>query len=142
MVKIIDIDKAQVSDLPHGRGKKIALFDPSSGVHNVDVHINLLNPGVTRGSVHYHMKIENIYIILEGTGEILDDVGNKYPIKAGQAVFMRPGKPPDSHELYNIGNTPLKLVEIYAPPHPEETYFKQKSSPVDKRDHIILKRTE
>ena len=72
MPSIIDIEKAPVRDLPHGRGRSAQLFNPTNGANNVDVHINTLNPGVTVGGIHYHRYIENVYVILEGRGEIID----------------------------------------------------------------------
>jgi mannose-6-phosphate isomerase-like protein (cupin superfamily) len=140
MPVVVDIDKCRTVDLPHGRGKSIKLFDPSNHTKNVDVHINILNPGVTKGAIHYHKNIENVYVVLEGEGRILDKDGKEYKIRAGQAVFMKPGEPPDTHEIYNTGNGPLRLVEVYAPPQPKEAY--EGALDFSKRDHIIVKRTD
>lgn len=138
MPVIIDVDKAPFMELPHGRGKSIHLFNPSNGTKNVDVHINVLNPGVERGAIHYHNTIENVYIILEGTGKIVDKDNKQYQIKAGQAVFLKPGEGVDTHEIFNTGDGPLRLVEIYAPPQPTEVYASNKFDPT-KRDHHIVK---
>lgn len=141
MPVILDIDKAPSKDLPHGRGKTIMLFSPANGLKNVDVHINVLNPGVTKGAIHYHKKIENVYVVLEGEGMIEDQHGKEYSVKAGQAIFFRPGEPPDTHEIYNTGKGFLRLVEIYAPPHPNDAYLEKAFDP-SKRDHVIVKTTE
>ena len=135
---VIDIDKAPTRNLPDGRGKIILLFNPKNYAKNVDVHINIINPGVTKGDIHYHKNIENVYIVLEGEGKIVDEHGKEYPIKAGQAVFMRPGEPPDTHGILNTGKTPLRLVEVYAPPQPRE-YYEGDSPATSKRDHITVK---
>ena len=140
MPVIIDIEKAPTQDLPHGRGKTALLFNPSNGARHVDVHVNTLNPGVKTGSIHYHRTIENIYVIIEGEGKIIDVEGNEFPVKAGQAVFLKPGENLDTHEIYNTGSGPLRLVEIYAPPHPEEVY-KDKDMNYSKRDHTVVKDT-
>ena len=137
MPTIIDIDKAPIMELPHGRGKSINLFNPSNHTKNIDVHINVLNPNVHKGAIHYHKTIENVYIILEGNGKIVDKDNNEYPIKAGQAVFLKPGEGVDTHEIFNTGTGPLKLVEIYAPPQPIEAYG-SKFDP-SKRDHHVVK---
>ena len=141
MPLIIDIDNAPTMDLPHGRGKSFNLFNPSNATKNIDVHINVLNPGVEKGAIHYHKTIENVYIILEGTGKIVDKDNNEYPIKAGQAVFLKPGEGVDTHEIFNTGKGPLKLVEIYAPPQPTEVYMTNKFDR-SKRDHHVVKRVE
>jgi mannose-6-phosphate isomerase-like protein (cupin superfamily) len=116
MPVIIDIDKAPSREFEDGRGMRIKLFDPSNHAKNLDVHINVLKPGhPVRSNIHYHKAIENIYIVLEGEGKIFDAHGTEYPIKAGQAVFFRPGEPPDTHGPYNSGKVPLRFLEIWAP---------------------------
>lgn len=141
MPEIIDIDKAPIRELPNGRGKSVQLFNPTNGVNNVDIHINTLNPGVTAGGIHYHRYIENVYVILEGSGEIIDEAGKHTPIRAGQAVFFKPGDQKDTHEIYNNGKVPLRLVEIYAPPHPKDAYV---GNTLDrtKTDHVIVRDTK
>ena len=141
MPSIIDIEKAPVRDLPHGRGRSAQLFNPTNGANNVDVHINTLNPGVTVGGIHYHRYIENVYVILEGRGEIIDVNGKRTPISAGQAVFFKPGELTDTHEIYNNGEKPLRFVEIYAPPHPKDAYV---GNTLDrsKTDHVVVRNTE
>ena len=141
MPVIIDISKAPTMDLPHGRGRMLRLFDPTNVARNLDLHINVLNPGVTAGAIHYHNIIENAYVILEGEGEIMDVNEKRYEIRAGQAIFFRPGEPRDTHEIYNTGKGQLRLVEVYAPPHPVEAYAGTKLD-LSKRDHIVVKRTE
>lgn len=118
------------------------LFNPSNGAMNVDVHINTLNPGVREGAIHYHRRIENVYVILEGEGAIIDASGREYPVRAGQAVFLKPGEGVDTHEIYNTGSGPLRFVEIYAPAHPKEAYAANSSS-IDpkKRDHVVVRNT-
>ncbi len=138
MPVIIDIKKAPKRPLNHERGLFTPLFNPTNGVHNVDVHVNVLKPGVKRGAIHYHENIENVYIILEGRGKITDKDGKEYQIRAGQAVFLKPGKDVDTHEIFNTGKKPLKLVEIYAPPQPLEAYTNKVFDP-SKRDHHIVK---
>jgi mannose-6-phosphate isomerase-like protein (cupin superfamily) len=137
MPTILNIDECPVMDLPHGRGKSINLFNPSNATKNVDVHINVLNPGVKKGAIHYHKTIENVYIILEGNGTIVDKDGKVYPIRAGQAVFLKPGENVDTHEIFNTGTGPLKLVEIYSPPQPLQAYGGKFDPSI--RDHHVVK---
>lgn len=134
---IINIDEAPVMELPHGRGKSFNLFNPSNATKNIDVHINVLNPNVRKGAIHYHKTIENVYVILEGTGKIVDKDNKEYAIKAGQAVFLKPGEDVDTHEIFNTGSGPLKLVEIYAPPQPIEAYSGKFDPSI--RDHHVVK---
>ena len=142
MPVIVDLDQAPKENFHDGGGKKIRIFDPANHTRNVDVHINIINPGQpAKGVIHYHKNIENIYIILEGEGKIVDENGKEYKIKAGQAIFMKPGEPPDSHGILNTGKVPLRLVEVYAPPQPREAYDGG-SFDASKRDHITVKKID
>jgi mannose-6-phosphate isomerase-like protein (cupin superfamily) len=64
------------------------------------------------GQVPWHnQEQEEIYLILEGTGEMCIDE-EKQNVYAGQTVFIPPGA---FHQLTNIGNTPLKMMDCDGP---------------------------
>jgi quercetin dioxygenase-like cupin family protein len=64
------------------------------------------------GQVPWHnQEQEEIYFILEGTGEMcLGD--ERKTVTTGQAAFIPPGI---FHQLTNIGNTVLKMLYCYGP---------------------------
>lgn len=71
-----------------------------------------LPPGGVSGE-HLHTRTEEIYIILEGKGEIALN-GSIYPVKSGSLILTPPG---NIHGLRNTGETTLNwfVVETLAP---------------------------
>jgi mannose-6-phosphate isomerase-like protein (cupin superfamily) len=62
-------------------------------------------------SAHYHVRTEEIYYILEGTGEmrIADEVR---PVEPGDAIAIQPGA---IHQIRNTGDRELKFLCCCAP---------------------------
>jgi mannose-6-phosphate isomerase-like protein (cupin superfamily) len=70
----------------------------------------------TDAVTHYHKKMTEIYLVLEGTGEIELD-GERHPVKPMTAIFIKPGC---RHRA--IGN--LKIINVPMPPFdPSDEYF-------------------
>lgn len=60
------------------------------GTANVGISINATEPGGESPFWHSHARIEEVYLVLEGTGEIAigDDI---VPLQAGTLVRVAPG---------------------------------------------------
>ncbi|MDP6559889.1 MAG: cupin domain-containing protein [Candidatus Binatia bacterium] len=113
-VKIMRIEDAPIKtegNLDPDRGKCFRLVDERDGARNVDVHLNLLNPGSRLGPRHIHKAAENVYIVLEGTVEV-EVEGQSHRLRQGEVAFIPPGVP---HAVGNAGDVPAKFIEIYAP---------------------------
>ena len=68
-------------------------------------------PGKRSAFGHRHKEQEEVYMVLQGRGEIC--VGDeRREITAGQAVFLPPTV---FHQLTNLGDTPLHMMYIYCP---------------------------
>ncbi|MDF2540023.1 MAG: mannose-6-phosphate isomerase [Herbinix sp.] len=102
---------AVLTELPNchdGKGslQHIGLFSGEefhSGVRYF--HYNILPPNTSIG-LHKHGNDEEVYIILEGTGLMIQG-DNSYSVKAG-SVIVNP--PFGSHSLENTGETDMKLL--------------------------------
>ena len=62
-------------------------------------------------------KLDQFFRVDEGTGEAVLD-GVRTAIRAGFAVLAPAGI---NHNIINIGNAPLKLYALYAPPNHRDT---------------------
>jgi mannose-6-phosphate isomerase-like protein (cupin superfamily) len=60
---------------------------------------------------HYHVKTEEIYFIIHGTGRMRMD-GEERPVRVGDAIAIPPGA---RHKLWNTGNETLRLLCCCAP---------------------------
>ena len=65
-----------------------------------------------------HDDVDQSFLFVEGRCETVLD-GHRSPARPGQGVFVRAGT---RHNVVNIGDSPLRLLTIYAPPeHPPGT---------------------
>ena len=68
---------------------------------------------------HYHAETEEIYVVLEGRGE-MEVEGDRRAVGAGEAVLIPPGA---WHELRATGGA-LRFLCCCAPPYShEDTFF-------------------
>jgi mannose-6-phosphate isomerase-like protein (cupin superfamily) len=78
-----------------------------------------LPPGVATQN-HYHRVSEEIYFILEGSGEMSLD-GACRTVGPGDAILIPPGA---WHTIANPHETPLRFLCCCAPPYAhDDTYF-------------------
>ena len=74
--------------------------------------------GATRR--HFHARTEEIYAVLEGTGEMEVD-GDRRSVAAGDAILIPPGA---WHEIRAGGAGELRFLCCCAPPYSDEdTHF-------------------
>ena len=74
-----------------------------------------LQPGEDIGAeVHKHN--EQLLIAVEGKGKVVLD-GQENEFNKGDMVLVRAGR---EHNFINTGDTELKIVTIYSPPHHED----------------------
>jgi len=73
------------------------------------VHDDVIEPGASIGE-HGHEGDEEIYYILEGTGEMTVD-GEPVTVQAGDFCLTRSGH---RHSLRNTGTRPMRLLVVCA----------------------------
>ncbi len=66
-----------------------------------------LEPNASIGT-HIHENEEEVYYILEGEGEVIDD-GQPVAVKKGDAILTRDGA---SHSIRNTGNADLVFMAV------------------------------
>lgn len=110
-MKITDLNEAEGRTFPARRlTKNIAGGSSTIQPDNFSLGMVVLEPKGGQVPWHNHPQ-EEIYLILEGTGEICVDEERK-EIKEGQTVYIPSEK---FHQLTNIGDTPLKMIYCYGP---------------------------
>ncbi len=92
------------------------LLEPKAcDISNLNIALIVVAPGKS-SEAHYHVKIEEVYYILAGKGEIrIDD--NREEVRTGHAVYIPNGK---THAIRNTFDEPLILLSINAPPYDQE----------------------
>jgi mannose-6-phosphate isomerase-like protein (cupin superfamily) len=73
-------------------------------------------PVGTQTTAHYHPKSEEIYFVMQGSGEMMID-GSRRMIGPGDAVAIPPGA---IHSLHNTGGEPIRILCCCAPGYEHE----------------------
>ena len=103
---IARFDEIDPVKCPCGFSKRafLAADNPTATMHIVDIEED--------ASVHYHKKLTEIYLILEGTGHMELD-GRRVPVKPFTAIFIKPGC---RHRA--VGR--MRIVNVSIPPFDTE----------------------
>lgn len=93
------------------RGTAFRILTPGAGSELLELYVNVLEPGSGPGPYHYHSNADNIYVVLDGEGEVTVD-GTRIPVAQGDALALSPG---ERHDIENTGPAQLRVLEIKAP---------------------------
>lgn len=111
---VVDLSTTSTRPMARPGGRSLRLVDAAVGAKNLDMHMNILQPG-SRASAPYHLhtNAENIYFVLEGNLGLRTEDEDVF-VDAGCAVFIPPGV---AHSVWNSGQTEARILEIYTPPN-------------------------
>ena len=118
---VINIDEVAIEDRPpffQPRGPAVERFGSRSGSIGTRIGARLLGynitavaPGKRAFPLHNHHANEEMFFILQGTGELR--VGKeKFPIRKGDFIANPPGGPEHAHQLINTGNEELRYLAV------------------------------
>jgi uncharacterized cupin superfamily protein len=79
--------------------------------------VDIVAPGQQSCPYHLHHAQEEMFVILEGAGS-LRVAGALVPVKAGDVIFIPPGKD-YPHHLLNTSGAPLKYLSVSTMDKPE-----------------------
>lgn len=107
---IAQLDELGAVDCPCGKSRRafISKDNPVATLHMVDIS--------TDARVHYHKKLTEIYLILEGSGHMELD-GEMVPVKPMTAIFIKPGCRHRAVGKMRIVNVPVPAFD------PEDEWF-------------------
>ena len=107
---IVNLEDIAPVPCPCGSTRRAFTDDPDqiASIHMVDIKAD--------SETHYHKKLTEIYLVLEGEGQMELD-GELFPVKKGSAILIKPGC---RHRA--IGK--LKIVNIPVPAFdPNDEWF-------------------
>ena len=107
---ITQLDELDAVDCPCGKSRRAFTSEdnPVATLHMVDIS--------TDARVHYHKRLTEIYLILEGSGHMELD-GEIVPIKPMSAIFIKPGCRHRAVGKMRIVNVPVPAFD------PEDEWF-------------------
>jgi len=118
---IINIDEVELQPRPAAfaaTGDAANRFDarmgfiaPRIGAQKLGYNLTAVPPGKRAFPLHNHRVNEEMFLVLEGTGEIR--VGDAvYPIRAGDVIACPPGGKETAHQIVNSGTAELKYLAV------------------------------
>jgi uncharacterized cupin superfamily protein len=91
--------------------KRMGLIAPRLGAQNLGYNLTAVPPGKRAFPFHNHRVNEEMFFIVEGTGEVR--IGEAvHPIRAGDIIARPPGGPDTAHRIVNTGTAELKYLAV------------------------------
>ena len=81
------------------------------GARKLGYNLTVVAPGKRNCPFHSHHIDEEMFFIVEGTGELRYG-GNRYPLKPGDVIACPPGGPETAHQIINTGDTEMRYLAI------------------------------
>jgi uncharacterized cupin superfamily protein len=90
---------------------KRALFSASIGARQLGYNLTVLPPGKVQCPFHVHRAEEEMFLILEGEGELR--FGDKrYPLRKHDVIACPAGGPEVAHQIINTGTIPMRYLAL------------------------------
>lgn len=97
---------------------KLARIAPLIGARKLGYNITAVPPGKRAFPFHNHRVNEEMFFILEGSGEVR--IGPEtYPVRKGDFIACPPGGPETAHQIINTGTEELKYLAVSTMQTPE-----------------------
>ncbi|MBX3445993.1 MAG: cupin domain-containing protein [Parvibaculaceae bacterium] len=114
MKPIFNLDEAVDFDDVEDNGRycsKRALFSESIGARQLGYNLTVLPPGKVQCPFHSHRGEEEMFLILEGEGELR--FGEKrYPIRKHDVIACPTGGAEVAHQIINTGKTDMRYLAV------------------------------
>lgn len=81
------------------------------GARQLGYNLTVVAPGKTACPFHSHRAEEEMFLILEGAGELRYG-GDRYPLRAGDVIACPVGGPETAHQIINTGDTELRYLAL------------------------------
>jgi uncharacterized cupin superfamily protein len=126
MKPIMNLDEAEFDDVEEEGfyTSKRATISDHIGARNLGYNLTVLPPGKAQCPFHSHHGEEEMFLILEGEGELRFGP-ERFAIRRHDVIACPPGGPDVAHQIINTGTTELRylalstLVELEACEYPD-----------------------
>ena len=88
-----------------------ALFSPGIGARKLGYNLTVLPPGKTQCPFHSHREEEEMFLILEGEGELRFGE-QRYKLRKWDVIACPTGGAEVAHQIINTGTTPMRYLSL------------------------------
>jgi uncharacterized cupin superfamily protein len=88
-----------------------AQFSTGIGARKLGYNLTELPPGKAQCPFHSHRAEEEMFLILEGEGELRFG-DQRYPIRRNDVIACPTGGPEIAHQIINTGNTTMRYLAL------------------------------
>ena len=90
---------------------RVAMIAPQIGAKKLGYNLTAVPPGKRAYPFHSHRVQEEMFFVLEGTGEVR--IGAEtFSIRAGDIIACPTGGPETAHQIVNTGKTELRYLAV------------------------------
>ena len=110
---VANIDDVPLNEFGNGANyaAKLGRIGPAIGSTGIGCMVITVSPGKKAFPFHNHHVINELFVILEGTGEYRFGE-DRYAVKAGDICAAPAGGPEVAHQIINTGDADLKYLGI------------------------------
>lgn len=114
---VVNRQRASIINTPHGSEIRPLVDRTTSSIERCSLAEETLPAGASVGR-HHHLETEEIYYILQGSGQMT--VGDEVrTVGAGDAIFIPRGH---THTLENTGPAPMTILLVCGPAYSYEDH--------------------
>lgn len=113
MKPIANLDEVEFSDIEDNGyyTSKRAQFSDGIGARKLGYNLTELPPGKAQCPFHNHHGEEEMFLILEGEGELRFGA-ERYPIRKHDVIACPTGGPEVAHQIINTGTTRMRYLAL------------------------------
>jgi len=114
MKPLINLDEIAAFDDVEENGiytSKRALFSASIGARQLGYNLTVLPPGKVQCPFHVHRGEEEMFLILDGEGELRFG-DQRYRLRKHDVIACPTGGPEVAHQIINTGSTELRYLAL------------------------------
>lgn len=102
---------AATGDAAQRYDARMGMVGPRIGARLLGYNVTAVPPGKRAFPAHNHRVNEEMFFILEGSGELRHGDA-RYPLRAGDVVACPPGGPETAHQIINTGAAEMRYLAI------------------------------
>ena len=110
---VINLDAVEFDDIEeNGRyTSQRARFSDGIGAHKLGYNLTVLPPGKVQCPFHSHYGEEEMFFILEGSGELRFGA-ERYPLRPGDVIACPTGGAEVAHQIINTGRETMRYLAV------------------------------